>query len=647
MNNEELINKSENVFFDFFDTIVHRKINEDVVIEMWANSLSAEFKYTIEPEMFYKTRKKAEKIVAKKEKTEEPSYYSIIYELYILLHCMLNNIKFEDFYKCSKKIELDLEKKGLYYDKHCKELIDYALKSRKKIYILSDFYFGKKVVEELLDSVGIDHNIFSDIFVSCDFKKKKKTGNLYKLLIEQKKFVPETCLMIGDNKQSDVLMSNSNGFMSIHMPFSKNERTNIFEELSKISSKYRNMPFANYAFGFYRFIDLIYKQCIKNNYKKLIFLSREGYLLKSLFEIYQNNLDKKILSEYLYVSRYSTFLPSLKKLEEEDFLAVLDQYGDISLKSFLKNLHFNENEVNCVLCSCDNPNQIIKSFGKSNEFKLLIENEKFRQIYDEKVKKEYRCFSGYFRNVVKDVDGPIVLVDVGWKGTMQDNLYKIFGHENDFVGLYYGIFNETGYECSQNLKKGLVFNRFPYKSSKYDIWEFETHLIEQLLVAPHGSTIGYEDCKDGFLPKLEWTDADKQLYYKAEPIQNTIINCFKEICGILNYRCESESAIEKFFVKEQLKAELIISKDMIDFEKIALSEKTNNFGWFDTIPISTSRKQKFVNLLKEIKEIHSDKETKGIIKYLHYFTIKMNAREKYGWKRIVYRLVYCVEKFKV
>ncbi|RGZ88255.1 hypothetical protein [Eubacterium sp. AM46-8] len=97
MNNEELINKSENVFFDFFDTIVHRKINEDVVIEMWANSLSAEFKYTIEPEMFYKTRKKAEKIVAKKEKTEEPSYYSIIYELYILLHCMLNNIKFEDF----------------------------------------------------------------------------------------------------------------------------------------------------------------------------------------------------------------------------------------------------------------------------------------------------------------------------------------------------------------------------------------------------------------------------------------------------------------------------------------------------------------------------------------------------------------------
>lgn len=230
--------------------------------------------------------------------------------------------------------------------------------------------------------VGIEPTVFSDIYVSCDLKKKKKTGNLYKAILEINDFNAADCLMIGDNEHSDVKMAEANGFAAIHRPYKNNKAIDAIDELKRIENKYGSLPFVTYAFGFYRYIDLLYKEAILNKYNTLIFLSREGFILKQLFDHYQESKSKKIVTKYLYVSRYSTFLPSLKPLEEENFDAILDQYGDISLKSFLKNLHFTPKDLSIILNGFDDVDTIVKGFRNSSQFLELKENKTFQSIYN-------------------------------------------------------------------------------------------------------------------------------------------------------------------------------------------------------------------------------------------------------------------------
>ena len=68
MNNKDLVDRANYIFFDFFDTIVHRKVDEQYLLEQWANSLSIQLNYAVQPEMLYRGRKKATKIVLKKIK---------------------------------------------------------------------------------------------------------------------------------------------------------------------------------------------------------------------------------------------------------------------------------------------------------------------------------------------------------------------------------------------------------------------------------------------------------------------------------------------------------------------------------------------------------------------------------------------------
>lgn len=413
--------------------------------------------------------------------------------------------------------------------------------------------------------------------------------------------------------------------------------------LQKIERKYRKCPFANYAFGIYLFIEQIYEESIQNHYKKIVFLAREGYLLKFLFELYQSNRNVYVQTEYLYASRLSTFLPSLKPIEEECFDAILIQYADISLGAFLRNLQFEEEIIKRILGQLGlEDNKIIFDFRNSNEFKMLRENSLFIEQYSYKRNEALKALTGYMDLIFQDQE-PIVIVDIGWKGTMQDNLYKIYS-DRSFIGLYYGLFAQTGYECKNNIKKGLLFQRFPIRSKCYYVWEFETHLIEQLFAAPHGSTKNYIRELDQYVPVLEQSDDDRILYSASKVFQDNIVKVFEELVSVMGEQRLDHEELFKISTLAQLRAELCLNSEMIEFEKLALTEKTNNFGWFATIPLKSGRRGKIKKVIENIRSIHNQNRHASILKYLSYFSIKMNAREKFGWKKIIYRFCYVIER---
>lgn len=648
MNFQEKINDIDWVFFDFFDTIVHRKISENAVDEAWACEMSMKLKYKISANQLVNARRKSVIKAYQLLKMEEVPYKEIIRILYNLLHEKLSEYNFEEFFNISYKTELNVESKIQYADKECRKKIQDSLHAGKKIGIISDYYLGREALKFFLIELGYQVDIFSGIYVSSEYNAKKISGNLYDKVLLEIKCEATRCLMVGDNETADNKRAIERGFKVFPVPYeNKLKENNYKKSIQIIAKKYEKLPFSNYAFGMYYFVEQLYQEAVKKEYATLTFLAREGFLLRKLFEIYQSNKDIKVKTEYIYVSRLASFLPSLSDIEIEQFDAILTQYGDISLEAFLKNLQFSDEIIEEISQELNfKKDKIIFDFKSSNEFMCLKNNKLFLNTYNKAREQASIALRGYINSILGE-DSTIVLVDVGWKGTMQDNLYRAYEGKRKFVGLYYGIFSQTGLESNNNTKIGVVFNQFPERSKYYYIWEFETHLIEQLLVAPHGSTKGYKLNGKQFLPILDKTKEDERVYELAKNIQDNIINIVEQLTITMQYVACSQEFLFREITCIQLKTELLVNNQMILFEKNALSEKTNNFGWFSKIPSKTSKKEKIKSLLRDIKRIHKQEGDFSCMKYLGYFSIKMNAREKYQWKKIVYRLIYIIEKCRM
>lgn len=650
MSFEEILNEVDIVIFDFFDTIMGRKVDDETLIHVWASEVAVKLKYKMSATDIYDSRRKASIILFNENRnTEEADYQSIIKKIYTLCHERLSDMSYSEFFTVCYTTEIEIECRKQYLITETISFINKARSQGKKIGIMSDYYLGKKELAVFLKDKGIEINLFEDILVSSEIGVKKKTGHAYKK-VKERFGENYQYLMIGDNKISDIKKAEENGFLTFKVPEVKNASTkSIDKELTKIASEFKRKAFSNYAFGLYLYIERIYEYAVKNEIHKLAFLSREGYFLKELFDIYQIEKPVKIESKYLCVSRMATFLPSLSELEIENFETITRQYGDLSLAAFLKNLQFSKELIEMISDSMNiDSNSIIYGFGNSKVYYDLKKSEVFINEYNRLRRAAKIALHSYITNTMGNEES-IVLVDVGWKGTMQDNLYKAFDGEKSFIGLYFGIFNQTGNECYKNIKHGLVFNKFPKYSRNFSIWEFETHLIEQLLAAPHGSTVRYELLENGYVPVFEQSTDDKKVYEITAPIQKNIKDEFIQINDILKNVSATLSENIRLVERIQLGAELKISSDMIKYEKIALSEKTNNFGWFSVIPINNqiSKFAKLKEKMKVLKRIHKNGESGTLMKYLGYIAIKMNAKECYKWKRIIYPCVYFIEIFRV
>ena len=75
---------------------------------------------------------------------------------------------------------------------------------------------------------------------------------------------------------------------------------------------------------------------------KVLFCSREGQLLKKLFDLYQSTFlhKNKIQTYYFYVSRRSTLIPSLTNPDVEDFDIIFRQYKKIKFRKFSSEFKF-------------------------------------------------------------------------------------------------------------------------------------------------------------------------------------------------------------------------------------------------------------------------------------------------------------------
>lgn len=560
-NTENVEQEVEVICFDFFDTLVYRIVEPEDTKRLASNQLGILLGEEITGNTLYLFRRRLEAELCRKnaEAGSDPEFNFLAFApaFYACLKKDYTNFPKhfceKDFIQRVLDIEIATEKQVQRINPGVHELLLSIDRQGIRLVLVSDFYIPKRYFKDFLDYHGLT-KYFDQIFISADYGVKKSSGRLYDKILAYFQCPPEKIVMIGDNQHSDILMAQKKGIQAFSVPLSKTstqvpsgsfKTENHFSskemeaEIRSIISRKGGDIFPEIGASLYRFIFLLFQSLVKAGVDHVFFFSKEGELLRVLFDQFQKERfgAKIIESHYLMVSRKSTYICSLKPLSEEGFNGIFQQYIHISPREFLLSLNFTETEASAVCREISvKYDQRIPKFHQSSQFKAFIQLKAFESLYESKRADQKRLFLKYLESF--DVDfykRGLNIIDVGWKGSIQDNLFHILQRKVKVKGYYIGLLNPTNV-TTFNKKKGVLFSNHPHITPFFDVYRSNTSLFEIVLGATHGSADKYVEApisnksNDTIRVQLLDLPEERRLYQeKIQPIQACITSVFQEI----------------------------------------------------------------------------------------------------------------------
>lgn len=483
---EVIKSKVENkdiIYFDCFDTIVYRKYSTKYVFYRLAEFLIQEYSVGISFEYVQK------------------SLQSFFVECDIPFRKIARNVYLHFFYNIDIDENEFVSKFGSEFIKaeldnielapNVLELLKWMIAKKKKLYILSDFYFGKKELKLLLGSL-MDVSIFEDIIVSADLGKTKYKGDLYDCVLE-----PHDSIMVGDNELNDYKRPIECGIDAIKINSKKqylkyNQYTWNYtknQKLKLLNVKETNKQYfcANYAYEMYAFCKKLYNRLHRDD--TVLFLARDGLFMKQCFDFYlENRNQKNITTKYLEVSRLALLMLvwNFERETAHDFAKAFSHRSDWKVSSAEELLHFlgfNQQEFEDYITSSSGTQS---NYFQTLEYEDLYNNQRFKQA----IKRKQRSALNKFLNliVVNSNQKRIITVDMGWKGTSQNDMRKVIPEQFELYGYYFGTTMSVG-ELPNSIKEGLIFD---YRD-RVEVYDDSFHELEALLKTDKGQLVCYTE----------------------------------------------------------------------------------------------------------------------------------------------------------
>lgn len=624
------------LFIDLFDTIIHRTVHPNYAYRLWAKFMARELGIQIPSEELFAIR--AESLFFLSTKQQRPAlevrYEDVVNEVYtrLLNTDNLSDITYDRFQNVFERADYVAETSVQFKNEELISLLKHCKQQGNRIYLLSDFYLSKKVVSQILDFHEILH-LFDDIFISCSVGKSKEEGELYPYVLTLTQSIPSNTLMIGDNKKSDVENAEKYQIATHHLKHLSHKirnKRNLFgsdeNDFKKVCQsieercEHSEHTFSEYILHFYFFTERLYFNATRNNVKDLFFLAREGLYLKRLFDCYQKmNLFKdesKIRTHYLKASRQSAIQVALKPLQEEDFEQFSEgRFGKMNLKHFLDWFPFSDHTKSQIINEL--PDACVENssdFFQSENIELLKGNNTFQTAYEENRKNQKTAFKNYLNSFGTNIEEEgINLVDVGWGGTMQESIFNFLRGETPVTGYYLGL--KEVYNIERSTKRyGLNFSIYPSPNFSYEILKANGQLYEQLLAAPHGSTLSYriEDRESATLEFHE--ENEKNVFYNfVEPIQEYMFLEFKNLFNQLRPIDYSQTMAQDYLTDMALRTGILTSKKKIMFIDHLSKGFYQNVGE-NKVGLTYNPKQLKISKFKLFKEFLKSPEK--VVRYL-------------------------------
>ena len=501
--NVESIKNYDIISFDIFDTLISRNVSSPLdifdIVELRYNDI-----HNTKISKFRINRIKCQKCARIKQKRKE----LLLSDIYDELSGIYGKKVTDELMDLELIVEEEyLSKKN---DSNIYELLHYAYKT-KKVIIVSDMYLPKKFILKILDKFDIPYH---KLYLSSDVGLRKSDGSLFSYVLSDLKISSSQLCHFGDNKNSDYIQPKKLGIDAfvVKCPLYTTNNSNL--SLNILNTFICNQLFNSnsnyyYKFGFMNFGPLVCSFCewlhndlIKNHISNVFFLSRDGLIIKNVFDILF--ADSGISTSYMYGSRRSLIVPSLWMCNNiEEMFDKMYLPKKIKLSSLLKKLGLDDYNLDELLVNYSLVKNKIYSLDDINLLDFLNDNI---DLIITNSKKEYKSMKSYFNKV--GFKGKVAIVDIGWYGNMQNSL-DCLNLGTDIYGYYVGLNTKNQNQDRINIK-GYLFD-------KYSNYDFEKKLgqfiliFEFLFMAHHGSVKRFVDSgSDVELYDYEYLDRIEQ-----------------------------------------------------------------------------------------------------------------------------------------
>lgn len=318
--------------------------------------------------------------------------------------------------------------------------------------------------------------------------------------------------------------SKTSVFLKTEAPLKKAESSElqkgaaIYEQCLAADEKDLQQANSLYAYG-YEFLGMAYSVYIHNVIEKIeqfgidhvMFIAREGYLFQKVYEILKHSVSadqatstvtQSVTTHYAYLSRVSTFLASAPQLTTREVELGADKPNQKGLWSILKTLDLPVDEFKSLATahgiSIEEP---ISGYWNDQKLTTFLSDIQVQSLVRRHHQQAHKKLAGYLAGCqFWGENRKVALVDIGWHGTIQDNLVRAFNHRPDFpliYGLYFGRRQMKPFlKYSGSFSYGLMFDDRQRRINGESINSC-VELFEKGAGAPHASTIGYEYTEAG------------------------------------------------------------------------------------------------------------------------------------------------------
>lgn len=369
--------------------------------------------------------------------------------------------------------------------------------------------------------------------------------------------------------------------------------------------------FPELATPLFHFIATLHNALVEQGVEQVYFLSREGQPLMRMFEMYRKRVGGHITSHYLEVSRRSTLLPSLAPLAEENFETLFRQYRRISLLEFLSSLGL-EAQTRSIAQALGLPSDAEgrreEDFPTSPAFAALKALPQFQDLYESERAKRRGAFIAYLSALSGGIPpARLVIVDVGWKGTIQDNLFALLCRKGDtpvctVTGYYIGLVAE-GAANPRNDKHGLLFSSVGSLSPKFRVFNENRALFEVVLAANHGSIVSYETTADSRAQPIRGEfEESEMLAAEVFPVQRQLFEHFERLVAAM--APEGKGSSLPFEEVVQAHARMVFNPTLRERSWFSSVFHVENYGVFERSRFATPTSQpKLIQRLRFLKQV--------------------------------------------
>ena len=414
--NDKLLNELMNfdvISFDIFDTALYRKVEfpNDVF-----RIMASEMEY---PD-FVQIRKSAESEAREQKEKSEGHREVVLSEIYDILAERYGINR--NWQKRECELEIDLSTANEYIFKIYKELLNVG----KSVVFTSDMYLPKHVIADMLEKNGYEK--YDKLYLSNEYNLRKGDGKLQKVLLTD--FKEKKIVHIGDSLNGDINKSLEAGLQAIYNPdsrlsFREHDMDNLAGSFYRALINHslnnglwnKNLYFEHgfrvggiLVAGFCEYINDFAK---KNHIEKILFSSRDCYIIYKIYNKYFKEFD----NEYIHISRYAIMSVTSERYLYDWAERFIFRYGEQvgaskTVSDILKETGFSylidyleDNDIDKYL--------FYSAINKKKMKKFIFDHVKVIQHHQ---KSALDAAKLYFSDVVQD-RGKVLVVDIGWSGT--------------------------------------------------------------------------------------------------------------------------------------------------------------------------------------------------------------------------------------